>query len=192
MRIWDPETGQQRATLEGHQDWVCAVCPVTVAGKELLASAGDGGTVRIWDPETGQQRTSLEGHQGGVYSVCPVTVAGKGLLASAGSDGTVRIWDPRTGQQRTTLEGHQDGVWSVCPVTVAGREPLASAGTDGTVRHLGPPNRPTAHRAGRPPGWRLVGVPGHRRRPRASGQRGERRDGADLGPARPVSSVPRW
>ena len=109
------------------------MCPVTVAGKELLASADNDGMVRIWDPETGQQRTPLEG-RGVLWAVCPVTVAGEELLASAGSDGTVRIWDPETGQQRTVLEGHRAEVGGVCPVTVAGRELLASAGDDGTVR----------------------------------------------------------
>ena len=29
------------------------VCPVTMAGRQMLASAGDDGTVRIWDPGTG-------------------------------------------------------------------------------------------------------------------------------------------
>src|SRR3989440_491054 len=134
VRIWDPQPGQERTLLEGHQGGVWAVCPVTVAGKQLLASAGSDGTVRIWDPQTGQQRALLEGHHGSVWTVCPVTVAGKQLLASTGSDGTVRIWDPETGQQRTVLEGHRADVGGVCPVTVAGRELLASAGDDGTVR----------------------------------------------------------
>jgi WD40 repeat protein len=124
----------ERAALEGHQGWVIGVCPVTVAGRGLLASAGDDGTVRIWDPQTGEQRTTLEGHHGAVNGVCPVTVAGTELLASAGSDGTMRIWDPQTGQQHTTLEGRAGVLWSVCPVTVAGRGLLASAGDDGTVR----------------------------------------------------------
>ena len=56
----------ERAVLEGHQGWVNGVCPVTVAGKELLASAGADGTVRIWDPQTGLLRATLEGHQHGV------------------------------------------------------------------------------------------------------------------------------
>ncbi len=71
--------------MEGDGGVLWSVCPVTVAGKELLASASEDGTVRIWDPQTGQQRTTLEGHQGGVWAVCPVTVAGEELLASAGA-----------------------------------------------------------------------------------------------------------
>ena len=144
---------------------------VTVAGKELLASAGSGGTVRIWDPETGQQHATLEGHQGGVRSVCPVTVAGKELLASAGNDGTVRIWDPETGQRRATLEGHLGLLWSVCPVTVAGKELLASASADGTVRIWDPGTGEQLTHSGRPPGRGRLRVLGHSGRERAAGQR---------------------
>jgi WD40 repeat protein/DNA-binding SARP family transcriptional activator len=124
----------ERATLEGHQGWVIGVCPVTVAGRQLLASAGTDGTVRIWDPQTSEQRTMMEGHEGGVNGICPVMVAGRQLLASVGNDGTVRIWDPQTGQQRAMMQGDGDVLWSVCPVTVAGRQLLASASEDGTVR----------------------------------------------------------
>jgi WD40 repeat protein len=74
------------------------VCPVTVNGRHLLASAGTDATVRLWDPATGEPVRTLAGHQGGVTSVCPVTVNGRHLLASAGTDGTVRIWDPATAQ----------------------------------------------------------------------------------------------
>ena len=92
-----------RIVLESHQGEVSGVCAVTVAGQDLLASAGGDGTIRIWDPGTGQQRASLEGHRGEAPAVCTVTVAGEQLLASAGRDGTVRIWDPDTGRQRTVL-----------------------------------------------------------------------------------------
>jgi WD40 repeat protein len=35
--------------LEGHTDWVNAVCPVQLAGRTLLASAGYDRKVRLWD-----------------------------------------------------------------------------------------------------------------------------------------------
>ena len=62
MRIWDPGTGQQRAVLEGHQSEIGGVCPITVAGQEMLASAGDDGTVRIWDPATGTCLLTIPTH----------------------------------------------------------------------------------------------------------------------------------
>jgi WD40 repeat protein len=51
VRIWDPATGQQRATLTGHAGRVRAVA--IAPGGAWLASAGDDGSVRIWDPVTG-------------------------------------------------------------------------------------------------------------------------------------------
>jgi hypothetical protein len=123
-----------RGAAEGHRDWVRALCPVTVAGQELLASGGDDRTVRIWDPATAEQRAVLPGHADWVRAVCPVAIAGEHLLASGGDDRTVRIWDPATAEQRALLEGHGGGVGALCPVTVAGQELLASAGTDRTVR----------------------------------------------------------
>jgi WD40 repeat protein len=97
VRIWDPETGQPTAVLEGHQSLVNAVCAVTVGGQPLLASGSDDRTVRIWDPETGQPTAVLEGHQSLVNAVCAVTVGGQPLLASGSEDRTVRIWDPANG-----------------------------------------------------------------------------------------------
>ena len=122
-----------RAELEVNGT-VRGVCAVTVAGRQLLASAGDDQTVRIWELATGAQQLLLNGHEGQIDGVCAVTVAGRELLASASDDATVRIWDPATGAQRAVLKGHQGWVRGVCAVTVDGRELLASAGEDATVR----------------------------------------------------------
>ena len=45
-----PDTGALLRILQGHTDWVHAVCAVRVKGRELLASAADDRTMRIRDP----------------------------------------------------------------------------------------------------------------------------------------------
>ncbi len=123
-----------RIALEGHLGVVRALCPVTVAGRELIAGASEDGTVRIWDPATGRQEAATEGHPGKIYAMCPVIIAGRQLLACGGQDHTVRICEPGSGLQEAVLQGHRSFVSSVCPVTVRGRELLASASKDKTVR----------------------------------------------------------
>ena len=126
--------GRRLDAAESHRDWVRAVGPVTVGGREMLASAGDDWTVRTWDPATGAPEAVLEGHQDWVRALCAVTAAGRQLRASAGDDRTVRIWDTGNGEERAILEGHHGGVGALCPVTVSGQQLLASASTDRTVR----------------------------------------------------------
>ena len=107
VRIWDPATGQQRATLTGHTGAVRAVA--IAPDGTWLATASDDGTVRIWDPATGQHRATLTGHTGAVTAVA---IAPDGTwLATASDDGTVRIWDPATGQlAHRSDRPHQHGV----------------------------------------------------------------------------------
>ncbi len=148
VRIWDPRSGQQYATLRStFAYWARAVCAVRVDGQDLLAVGCHDGTVRIWDPRTGHQHATLEGHQDWVNAVCAVRVDGQDLLASGGDDGTVRIWDPRTGQQHRALEGHQYYVvTALCAVRVDGQNLLASGGNDGRVR-IWDPRTGHQHRA---------------------------------------------
>jgi WD40 repeat protein len=98
----------ERAVLEGHTDWVRALCQVEAGGQALLAFAGDDGTVRLWDPATGQQHRVLEGRTGGVRALCQVDVGGRALLASAGHDRAVRLWDPGAGNVVLTIPVHHD------------------------------------------------------------------------------------
>nr|WP_246278224.1 hypothetical protein [Phytohabitans rumicis] len=96
VRLWDPATGCELRRLEGHTDWVRALCAVTVDNHTLLASASDDRTVRLWDPATGSELRRLEGHTDWVRALCAVTVNNHTLLATASNDRTVRLWDPIT------------------------------------------------------------------------------------------------
>jgi WD40 repeat protein len=163
VRVWDPATGELAAAYEERRRElpprvpvpgpsgpepvivlqssgraVRSVCPVTVAGRNLLAAGSDDMTVRVWDPATGEQVAVLDraaqGYWGGGFdAVCPVTLNGRDLLGAGDDDGTVQVWDPATGEQVAVLNGHRGGVRSVCPFTVASRTLLASGSWDGTL-----------------------------------------------------------
>ena len=167
VRLWDPATGAELATLTGHTGRVTAV-----------AFSPDG---RRWPPPVPTRRcgcgtrppapqlATLTGHTGPVTAVA-FSPDGR-LLASASGDGTVRLWDPATGAEQAALTGHTGSVTAVA-FSPDGRR-LASAGCDGTVRLWDPATGAAAGHPDRPhrPGDRGGVQPGRaaarlrRRRP---------------------------
>jgi WD40 repeat protein len=89
VRLWDIQTGGQRAILRGHSGPVRTVT-FTPDGT-ILATAGDDNTIRLWDPLDGAEIALMEGHE------APVTALAFSpdgtLLASASADSTIRLWD---------------------------------------------------------------------------------------------------
>ncbi|UGQ09077.1 PQQ-binding-like beta-propeller repeat protein [Yinghuangia sp. ASG 101] len=109
----------------------------------LLATAGEDGTLRLWNPNTRQPASApLTAATGG--SVNGVAFSPNGsLLATAGEDGTLRLWNPNTRQPTS----HQILAAPVGSVEGVAFSPdgnlLATTNNDGTVKlwnpHTGQP-----------------------------------------------------
>ena len=128
IRLWEVDTGQLKAVLDGHAGFVRSAA-FSPDGETLASGSGDH-TIRLWAVDTGQLETILYGHTGEVESVA-FSPDGK-TLASGGGDYTIRLWDVASGQQRAALHGHSGWIESVA-FSPDGRT-LASGGWDGTIR----------------------------------------------------------
>jgi len=108
-RVWDTETGQEKAVLKGHTGPVTSVA-FSPDGKRVLTGSQDK-TAQVWDAETGQEKVALKGHTGFVTSVA-FSLDGKRILTGS-QDKTARVWDAETGQEKAVLKGHTGEVISV-------------------------------------------------------------------------------
>ncbi len=130
IKLWDPENGALRATLNGHDSLVAAVA--VSPDSALLASAGFDGVVRLWDLPSGQPRRVLRGHTDKLRSAA-FSPDGH-HVASAGSDKTIRVWDVDCGEASFVFNGHTDAVRALAFAPTGSL--LASAANDRTVRAI--------------------------------------------------------
>jgi hypothetical protein len=89
IRLWDANTGKERATLKDHSDSVYSVA-FSPDGK-LLASGGADRAVKVWDVATGKRLYTLGESTDWVYAV-DWSPDGK-HLAAAGVDRSIRVWE---------------------------------------------------------------------------------------------------
>ncbi|WP_027346984.1 nSTAND1 domain-containing NTPase [Hamadaea tsunoensis] len=96
----------------------------------LLATAGDGRTVKLWDARTLEPLAVLSGHSAPVQ-VLAFSPDGR-FLASAGDDRTVAIWDVGSRRLVATLAGHTGRIRGLA--FLPGGD-LLSGGEDGRIIH---------------------------------------------------------
>jgi WD40 repeat protein len=102
--VWDADTGEELAVLEGHGDGVRDVA-FSPDGTRIATASSDN-TARVWDADTGASLAELKGHTHEVQSAA-FSPDGRRIV-TASWDGTARVWDASTGEQLAELKGHGD------------------------------------------------------------------------------------
>jgi hypothetical protein len=109
VKLWDPRTGQDVLTLQGHADGVSSVA-FSPDGQRLASGSYDR-TIKVWDARIDRGVLPLLGH---TERILTVAFSPDGTrLASGGADRTAKVWDIRTGQELFSLKGHTRSLNSV-------------------------------------------------------------------------------
>jgi WD40 repeat protein/tRNA A-37 threonylcarbamoyl transferase component Bud32 len=125
VKVWDAETGKERASLERHISRV--LCVAYSADGRRLASASWDRTVRVWDTAADREVYSLRV----LAHVLSVAFSPDGRhLALGDARGTVQIRQGADGAAVIAWKAHRDGVSGVA-FSPDGR--LATAGHDGVI-----------------------------------------------------------
>lgn len=92
IKIWELSSGECVQTLEGHEDYVYALCIAN--NNTLLVSGSNDNTIRVWDLTTGICVRIIREHSNAVKGLALLP---NGLVVSGSVDKTIRIWDIELG-----------------------------------------------------------------------------------------------
>ena len=128
VRLWDADSGQLKAVLEGHKNLISSMS--FAPDGATLASGSWDSTVRLWNVASGEVVAVLEGYNEPVHSV---SYSPNGAIIASGSwDNTIRLWDVASGQLKAVLEGHKESISSMSFAPDGAT--LASGSYDDTIR----------------------------------------------------------
>lgn len=102
---WAHAIGGNYQKLTGHLGSIKAIAFGRFGLDEVVASAGDDGTIRVWNRHGHRLGRPLTGHQGGVTALALGNLEREHLIVSGGIDRTVRIWD-QDGASVAVFRGH--------------------------------------------------------------------------------------
>ncbi|KAB2865318.1 MAG: WD40 repeat domain-containing protein [Anaerolineae bacterium] len=126
--IWDLATGNEVATLLGHQG--AGTAAAFSPDGQFLATGDELGFIKLWDMESLSEVNTVEAHGSQVSSLA--FSPDGAFLVSASWDQTIKVWNVETMTEVTTLTGHTDRVYTVAFSPDGSL--LASASKDNTIR----------------------------------------------------------
>jgi WD40 repeat protein len=99
IRFWDPDTGKELRTLEGHKNQVN--CIAFSGDGKWLASGSQDHELMLWDVDAGKLQRRFDGHDAPI-ELLALSPDGK-VLASSCLAGTLRLWDTQAGKEIRSL-----------------------------------------------------------------------------------------
>ena len=133
MLLWDADSGEAIATLNGHPEGItaCAWLP----SSQQIASAGEYGTLRLCDANSGEAIDTMAGHPGMIWA-CAWSPDGRRIV-SAGEDGTLRLWDTNNGRVLRIHAAWWDADTHPCHAVWEPEENRLTSASDDAWRYLG-------------------------------------------------------
>ena len=98
MRLWDPASGQEQATLTGHTGSVRGVA--FAPDDRLLASGGEDQAIKLWNVDSHELAGTLTGHTDMVSAVA----FARQTLVSTSWDQRILTWDVAARVTRGNLD----------------------------------------------------------------------------------------
>src|SRR5258708_29738399 len=95
VKLWDVETGKEKATLKGHKRWVISLA-FSRDGKTLASGSWDN-TIKLWDTATWTEERTFKRDSGWGFTAS-FSPTGN-ILASSTLDGYISLWRPSAGAE---------------------------------------------------------------------------------------------